>query len=277
MSDFLNNIKVLRDRTGISISECKKALLASNNDIESSIVFLRKSGASIVESKSNRQAVNGVIATFVSNDKKDGVIIEVNCETDFVSKSPDFLNYVSNLCNYFSSKDFIGKNFYLKDNDIILNKELIDLKIDLVSKLRENLVVKRVLKIFSAEGFLFSYLHFDFKIGVILNISKDDDLLAKDILIQIASMKPKYLSLQDIPADVLSFERQIAFDKLKNKYPEKNDMLLSKMVDGQINKFYNDNVLLEQNFVKDGKKFIKQIIYNKINVISFEIFSVNQS
>lgn len=277
MSDFFDTVKKLRDRTGISILDCKKALLASNNDIDEAIVYLRKSGASVVESKSGRQAINGVISILISDDKKDGVIIEVNCETDFVAKSADFLDYVNKLSHYFISKDFLGEKFYFFDNEIILSKELNDLKVDLISKLRENLIVKRVFKCFANDSFLFGYLHFDNKSGVILNLKKDDSLCAKDILIQIASMKPKYLNILEIPQDILLSERQIALDKLKNKYPEKGDVLLSKMVDGQINKFYNENVLLEQNFVKDSKKLIKHIIDSENNIIYFKNFSVCQN
>lgn len=277
MSDFFDNVKKLRDKTGISIIDCKKALLVSNNDIDNAIIYLRKNGASIVDSKSNRQANNGVISVFVNENKKDGVIIEVNCETDFVAKSVDFLDYVNRLCLYFVSNDFLGKNFSIYENDIVLNKELADLKIDLISKLRENLVLKRVFKFFSNDNFLFSYLHFDNKIGVILSIDKDDSLLAKDILIQIASMRPKYLSILNVPEDVLLSEKQVYLDKLKNKYPEKDAALLSKMVDGQVNKFYSDTVLLEQDFVKDNKKKIKQIISSKCNIIHFKMFCLGQN
>lgn len=277
MSDFLNNVKKLRELTGISILDCKKALLESDNDIGSAVTYLRKSGASIMESKSNRQANNGVISVFIDENKRDGVMLEVNCETDFVAKSPDFLNYVDKLCKYFVSNDFLGKSFIINDDKIDLSKELSDLKIDLISKLRENLVLKRVVKLFSQNGFLFSYLHFDNKLGVILNIDKDDNFLAKEILIQIASMKPKYLSILNIPEDVLLSEKQIYFDKLKNKYPEKNLDLLNKMVDGQLNKFYSDNVLLEQDFVKDNKKKVKQVILSKCNIISFTTFCLSNS
>ncbi|HIH2763876.1 MAG TPA: translation elongation factor Ts [Candidatus Azoamicus sp.] len=277
MIDFFDNVKKLRDKTGISIIDCKKALLASKNDIEEAIIYLRKSGASIVESKSNRQVNNGVISVFINENKKDGVMIEVNCETDFVAKSVDFLDYVNKLCLYYVSNDFLGKKFDIYDNEIILSKELNDLKIDLISKLRENLVLRRVFKFFSNDNFLFSYSHFDNKLGVILSIDKDDFVLAKDILIQIASMQPKYLSISDIPEEVLLSEKQVYFDKLKNKYPEKSAELLSKMVEGQLNKFFSDNVLLEQDFVKDNKKKIKQVILSKINIIYFKILCLGQN
>ncbi|CAB3976460.1 translation elongation factor Ts [Candidatus Azoamicus ciliaticola] len=277
MSDFLNNVKKLRELTGISIIDCKKALLESNNDVDLAVIYLRKSGASIMESKSNRQANNGVISIFIDESKHDGVMLEVNCETDFVAKSSDFLDYVDKLCKYFVSNDFLGKNFIMNDDKIVLNKELNDLKIDLILKLRENLILKRVVKFFSQSNFLFSYLHFDNKLGVILNIDKDDNFLAKEILIQIASMKPKYLNIFNIPEDELLSEKQISFDKLKNKYPEKSLDLLTKMVDGQINKFYSDNVLLEQDFVKDNKKKLKQVIASRCNIISFTTFCLGNS
>ena len=261
MSNFFDNVKKLRDLTGISIIDCKKALIESNNDIDLAVVYLRKHGASIVENKSVRQTNNGVISFLVCESKKSGVIIEVNCETDFVAKSDDF---------------FL-KNFYLSENEIFLSKDLNELKINLVSRFRENLVLKRVFKMYSDNGFIFGYLHFDNKLGVILNINKDDSILAKDVLIQIASMKPKYIKKSDVLSDTLMSEKQIYFDKLKNKYPEKDDILLSKMVEGQMNKFFTENVLLEQNFVKDNKKTINQLINSEIDIITFKMFCLGQN
>lgn len=272
MSNFFDNVKKLRDLTGISILDCKKALVESNNDINLAFIFLRKSGAAIVENKSIRQTNNGVISFLISENKKDGVIIEINCETDFVARSDEFLNFCNKICEYYLSNVFLFKNFYLNENEISLSESLLELKIDLISRFRENLILKRVFKIYSNDGFIFGYLHFDNKLGVILNVDKDDVNLSKDILIQIASMKPKYLTKSEILPDVLASEKQIYFDKLKNKYPEKDDVLLSKMVEGQINKFFSENVLLEQSFVKDNKKTIKQLIESNINIISFKIF-----
>lgn len=277
MSNFFDNVKKLRDRTGISILDCKKALMESNNDIDLAVVYLRKSGAAVVENKSSRQTNNGVISFLVCENKKDGVIIEINCETDFVAKSEDFINFCNKVCEYYLSEKFLCKIFYLSENEITLSKELIELKIDLISRFRENLIVKRIFKTYSNHGFIFGYLHFDNKLGVILNIDKDDKNLAKDVLIQIASMKPKYLSTSEISGDVLFSEKQIYLDKLKNKYPDKDDTLLSKMLEGQMNKFFAENVLLEQTFVKDNKKTIKQLISSKINILSFNLFCLGQN
>ncbi len=277
MSNFFDNVKKLRDLTGISIIDCKKALIESNNDIDLAVVYLRKHGASIVENKSVRQTNNGVISFLVCESKKSGVIIEVNCETDFVAKSDDFLNFCNKVCEYYISDDFFLKNFYLSENEIFLSKDLNELKINLVSRFRENLVLKRVFKMYSDNGFIFGYLHFDNKLGVILNINKDDSILAKDVLIQIASMKPKYIKKSDVLSDTLMSEKQIYFDKLKNKYPEKDDILLSKMVEGQMNKFFTENVLLEQNFVKDNKKTINQLINSEIDIITFKMFCLGQN
>lgn len=275
MSSIFDNIKKLRDVTGVGIVECKNALLSSDNDFDKAVIFLRKKGILNVASKSNRIANEGLVAVTVSSDKKIGVMLEVNCETDFVSRSDDFVSYVKKLTDFFISYEFDIKDFYLYDKEIILSDDLNNLKIDLVSKLKENIVIKRVRRIVVKDGFLFKYLHFG-KLGVILNISEDESNIALDVLMQIASMNPKYVNIDDIPIDILSNEKQICYDKFKNQYPGKSEILLNKMVDGQINKFFKDNVLLEQDFIKDSKKSIKYFLGNKIKLISFVRFELGE-
>lgn len=270
---ILDNIKKLREITGISILECKKALLANDNDVSKSIVYLRKSGILNVSKLSDRVAKEGVLISMLSSDRKDGVVVELNCETDFVSRSLDFIEYANKVANFFLFS-YIGKSFFLCDKDLILNQELDDAKINLISKFKENLFIKRVHKVNTVDGFLFNYVHFDNKICVLICVDKDDSLLCSNILIQIASMAPKYLCIEDVPSDILFNEKVIYFDKFKIQHPDKDSFLLDKMVDGQLNKFFKTIVLLEQDFVKNPKISIKTYLNDKLIINFFNRFVI---
>lgn len=274
MSILFDNVKKLREKTGIGIVECKNALLASGNDIDEAVVYLRKNGVFNVENKLSRTAKEGLVFVLLSNDKKNGVILEINCETDFVARSSDFSNYAKRICEFFISDEFLGKSFCFDEKNIVLPHYLNDTKIDLVSNFKENIVVRRLYKIFCDDGFLFSYVHFDNQIGVILSANENNPDICLDILMQIAAMNPKYLCISDVPEDILRAEKNIFFDKFKNQYPDKDSLLIDKMVDGQINKFLKNVVLLEQSFIKDSKILVKNLIKDKIHIKTFKRFSV---
>lgn len=268
MDNLFDKVKELRNRTGIGIVECKKALLASDNDLDKAIVFLRKSGIINSESRSMKNSKEGIIYSKITSDKHTAIIIELNCETDFVARSDYFLEYAQYVCDfYLSSKDFPDRFFF--DKNIILPKPLEDAKTDLYLKVKENIFINKIRKFYSVDSYLYNYIHFDNKLGAILELNNDIPSLALDILIQIVAMNPKYLSISDIPLELINNERLIIFDKFKNQYPDKSDFLLNKMVDGQINKFYKSNVLLEQSFVKDLKISISDHIKNIVNINLF--------
>lgn len=277
MNNILENIKILRDKTGLGIIECKNALLKTDNDIENAILFLRKNSKLTAVNKSSRITKDGLICIMISEDLKNGVILEINCETDFVARSSDFSDFLFKISNFFLfDEKFFNKNLNFFENDIILSEDLNNYKCDLISKFKENILIKRVSRIFSENGYLFKYIHLGDncgKKGAILNFSENDPKMALDILMQIVSMKPKFLSITDIPDSILQIEKEVYFNKFKNQYVDKNDDLILKMVDGQINKFYKDNVLLEQDFIKANKVAVKNIL-DKCKVYSFIHFEV---
>ncbi len=276
MTNIFDNVKKLRDITGIGIVECKSALLASNNNIDNAVIYLRQKGTLVATGKSSRTANEGVVHVFVKDDKKSCVILEVRCETDFISRSFEFIGYCDNVGSYFLSSKFFDQNFILYENEIVVSQELNDLRVSLISKFKENIFIKRVYRQSASYGFLFSYVHLD-RIGVILNISVNDGAVALDILMQIAAMNPKYIDIGDVPNDILLSEKSIYSTKFKNQYPDKDALLLNKMIDGQVNKFFKDNVLLEQVFIKDAKKNVRYFLNNVVCVNSFVRFELGEN
>lgn len=276
MFDVFDNVKKLRDMTGIGIVDCKNALLVNNNNIDDAVIYLKKKGMLNAVTKSSRLANEGLIHTILSNDKKSGVILELRCETDFVSRAKEFKDYCDDVCNYFISDNFSNNNFLLKENDIILDQKLMDAKIDLVSRFKENIFIKKVCRISTKDGFLFTYVHFG-RIGVILNISVDDVIIGTDVLMQITSMNPKYVDIKNVSDDVVLKEKDIYFNRFKSQHHDKDEALLNKMVDGQLSKFFKDNVLLEQTFVKDMKKNIRSFLNNRVCVYDFIRFELGDS
>lgn len=273
---MFDNIKKLREKTGVSIIDCKKALLESDNDIDKAIIYLRKTGSSILESKANRTTKNGVIGICLTDDRKNGVILEINCETDFVARSNEFETLVKQIALFYLSEYNMEKCFNFNSQVDVKEKYLVDLISDFAVKFKENIVIKRLLKVYSIDGFLFSYIHFDKKIASIIELDSNDETLALDLLMQIVSMKPKFLDIKHVPENVITSERNLFFEKLKLQHQDKNDILLNKMVDGQIAKFFKENVLLEQIFIKDTKKTIKVFLNNKVNILSYNYFSLGE-
>jgi elongation factor Ts len=275
MVNFIDNVKKLREVTGIGIVECRNALMATYNNFDDAILYLRKKSSSVVAMKSTRVANEGLIFVKVSDNKKCSVMLELNCETDFVSKSCDFQGYGEKLCDFFLSDFFGNDNFLLFGDDVKLSSELMDLLANLVSKFGENIVVKRVFRNFVNDGFVFSYTHFG-RIGAVLHISINDYDVALPVLMQIASMNPRYVAIKDVPEDFLINEKVLYFEKLKDQYPDKDISLLNKMVDGQLSKFFKENVLLEQSFIKDLKNTVKFFLRDCV-VYSFIRFETGEN
>ncbi len=281
--NFLKKLKILRDKSGASVIACKCALKENSLDIEKSILFLEKSSAINALKKEFRQVSSGLIGVLVDDAKKSAVILEVNCETDFVSKSHIFKSYVFLLLNFFLH-DISKKNFVFLDNDIKLSDTMEREKLKIISQVGENIVVKRVMKVsvFSGEK-IFSYAHGGlFNFGNICNLvvvrfnSQCYSDLVVDIAMQIAAMNPKYLNIENISFDILLKEKKISFKIVKKKYFGESMFILDNFINSRIQKFYSDVVLLEQRFVKDENLYVKDIIFDKFKVIKFFRFKIGE-
>ena len=272
MSFSSEDIKKLRDKTGAGMMDCKKALDETKN-IDKAIDWLRKKGINTAQKKSERSATDGLITIKIVNNT--GVILEINSETDFVAKNENFQEFcetISSLCAKNNIHDLNNLLDFTFDNS---GNKVKDELTNLISKLGENIVIKR-LEIINDENLkLQKYLHNSVsensgKLGVLLSFSvKEDDAkvseLSKQICMHIAATEPKSIDIDSLDNSLVSKERDIYRDQLKSS--GKPDNIIEKIIDGKIKKFYEDVCLLEQPFVIDNKIKIKDVIseFNKNN------------
>lgn len=272
MSISAAQVNELRKKTGAGMMDCKKALEETNGDFEKAIEFLRKKGAAVAAKRSEKEAKEGMIATKVSDDNKYGVIVEVNCETDFVAKSDDFVSFVNNVVNLaFDSKVTTVEEFNEKNPDV---NTLVS---EIMGKVGEKTEIRRLAAYKVDNGFVVDYIHMGSKLGVLLcfdNVNSSNSQLAslaKDISMQIAAMNPICVYREEVPKELIDKEMEI-YKELARK-EGKPENILDKIAQGRLNKYYQENCLAEQTFVKDNSKTINDLIseYNKANSSQIKI------
>ena len=253
-------VKQLREKTGAGMMDCKKVLTETDGDMEKAAELLRERGIAKAAKKSDRVAAEGLVATYVSDDKKVGSAVEVNAETDFVAKNDEFRKFVADIAKQVATKN-------AKDVEELLNQKYLDtdstVQEVLTSKIAtigENMSIRRFAR-FESEGLVESYVHGDGKIAVLVNFEKGDEELAKDVCMQIAAAKPEYLSRETVPADKVEKEMEILKAQAMNE--GKPAEIAEKMVQGRIGKFYSEICLLEQEFVKDPDTKVGKLIESK--------------
>lgn len=250
-------VKNLREKTGVGMMDCKKALSQANGDFEAAIKYLREKGLAKAATKADRQTKEGRFFTAVQPNGKKGVIIEINCETDFVAKNEAFLNFGSSLTNTIlnqqnirSMEDLTG----LSVNQKPLNEAISEL----VLKIGENISVKRM-DVYESTGKIAHYTHSNGKIAVLVEFQNDiTDEIAKDVAMHIAAMNPIYVHPEQIPATEIASEKEIIKQQTLNE--GKPAAVVDKIVEGRIVKYFKEVCVLDQEFVKDPKKTIKQLI-----------------
>ena len=282
-------VKELRNRSGAGMMSCKKALLESNGDLESAMSLLRKQGLSLVIKKSLRNAKEGLVSLLIDGTK--GVLIEINSETDFVARNHIFQDYVREVTQLFLTKS---------DNVIDLNKEIYPLSSrtfseelnNLISIMGEKIYLRRNSLVKVNEGVVSSYIHTSIsggmgKIGVLVGIDSAGNKeklknLGKKIAMHIAAMKPQALTRNMLPVDIIERENELYKDQAINSGKPKN--IIKNIVEGRLRKFYEEVVLLEQNFVLDTNrkvleviKDVEQDIGSKISISSFSCFVLGES
>jgi len=253
-------VKELRQRTGSGMMDCKKALVETDGDIEKAIENMRKSGAAKAEKKASRIAADGLVIIKVSEDAKKGVVLEVNCETDFVAKDENF----SSFANAVAQRALEANP---ADIDALLALPLHEgeattieeTRQALISKIGENMNVRRF-KIISTEHHLAHYLH-GVRIGVLMEMQGGDNELARDVAMHVAAQNPLCLAESDMSAELIAKERDIIETKAKES--GKPDNIIEKMVDGQIRKYLAESTLLGQAFIKDPDVTVAKLVANK--------------
>lgn len=283
-------VKELRDRTGAAMMDCKKALVEASGDTEKAVELLRQKGIAVAGKKASRAASEGLVVGEVTADGKQGVLLEVNCETDFVARNPEFIELTEQL-----RKELLKSNPASVDELLKLKTAsgtIQDLITEKVAKIGENILVRRFAKfeLGANKGSVGLYIHaLGGKMGALLELQSNKDVpaeeigaLSKEIAMHIVSAKPSFVSRQEIPAEVIENERRIESGKadLADKKPELRD----KIVQGRVDKLLAERCLLEQPFVKDPSQTIAQYLKQKgqgwsadLTPIRFSLFILGES
>ncbi|MGL4346818.1 MAG: translation elongation factor Ts [Chitinophagaceae bacterium] len=267
------DINKLRQATGAGMSDCKKALLESNGDFYIAIDYLRKKGQKIAASRSDREAKEGIVIAQVTNDKKNGYIICLSCETDFVSKNDEFIKFAQSIMD-------VAIRNKINSLDTLLNTPLdnatIGIKItEQMARIGEKIELTRFEKI--EAPLVVPYIHGANRIGVLVALDKHSESLqiaAKDIAMQIAAMKPLAIDENSISTDIIEREKGVIMEQMKNdpKMSNKPENQLENIANGKLNAFFKENTLLNQSFVKDNSKTVKAHLYDIDNTTKITNF-----
>ena len=261
-------VKELRERTGLGLLECKKALAEADGDIEAAIEALRKSSGMKAAKKAGRTAADGVVAIQTAADGGFGAMVEVNSETDFVARDENFLGFVSNVV----TKAFEER---LDDAEALAGGEIEDARQALVQKIGENISVRRVITYEAADGVIGGYVHGNNRIAVLVSLKGGSDELARDVAMHVAAVNPQVVSPGDMPEEQVEKEREIYIAQAQDsgKPPE----IIEKMVDGRVRKFLSENSLTEQDFVKDPDTTVGKLVAGAgAEVLGFTRFEVGE-
>lgn len=253
-------VKELRETTGAGMADCKKALTETNGDFEPAIEYLRKKGAASATKRSDREANEGLVVAKISDDSKTAILTEITCETDFVAKNADFVDYAYTVANTYLNSSAADATALKaeKVGDITVE----DLHNGILSKFSEKIDINRVSKI-TTDGYVQSYIHGGSKLGVLVevsssNISDDDKAIVKDIAMQIAAMRPIAVDRSGVSAETLAKEIEIYKEQAVQE--GKPAEIAERIANGRVEKFFKENTLTEQVFVKDSKKTIKDLM-----------------
>lgn len=266
MSVSTEDIKLLRESTGAGILDCKKALQETNGNIDEAIEYLRKKGLAAAAKKASREANDGLVSARVTADSRVGAMVEVNCETDFVARTDTFQNFVDSLVRQvleqpaIDSAEALLAAPYIEDGSKTVEQVLPEM----VAKLGENMLVPRAARFeLEGEGVIDSYIHTGSRVGVLIEVtgaSANGRLteLVHDLALQIAAAAPSYVSEADVPAEAIEAEKVIYRAQLADD--KKPDNIKERIIEGKVNKWYTDVVLLNQEFVKDNSLTIAQLL-----------------
>lgn len=261
-------VKELRERTGLGMMECKKALVAADNDVEKAIEELRKSSGMKAAKKAGRIAADGVVAIRLAEDASFAAMIEVNSETDFVARDEGFMAFVTRV---------VDTAYQNKQADVpaLMEGELESAREALVQKIGENIGVRRVALCESPDGVVGSYVHGNNRIAVLVQMKGGDADLARDVAMHVAAVNPRVVAPEDMPGEVVQKEKEIFSAQAQES--GKPAEIIEKMIGGRIKKFLAENSLLEQAFVKDPDVTVGKLVSAAgAEVLSFTRFEVGE-
>lgn len=265
-----SQVKDLRDKTGAGMMDCKKALTEADGDFEKAVEILRKKGASVAAKRAERTANEGVVLTKIINEGKTGIIVEVNCETDFVASSNDFLNFANFILEVIEKQNPANVDVLLETE---YNGKKVSVELtDIIGKIGEKIEVSRFAVDNSENGLVVDYVHHGSKLAVMIKAEhvptdKNEEFgnMMKDIAMQAAAMRPQYLTREEIPSSVVEKEKEIYREVASKEGKPAN--ILDRIAEGKLNKFFEEVCLVDQAFIKDNTKKVGELIteFNKIN------------
>ncbi len=269
-----SDVKELREKTGAGMMDCKKALTEVNGDMEKAVDWLREKGIAKAEKKASRIAAEGLAQVKIDGDK--AVILEVNCETDFVSKNENFISFIDELADALLKENPKDMD---KANEMKLGKETVSEKlIALTAKIGEKLSFRRFEVVEKSKDEVFgSYLQMGGKIASLVVLKGTNEEVAKDVAMQDAAMSPVGVSREDIPEEMVNREKDVIKEQIKNdeKNKGKPEEIIEKMSVGRLNKFYKEVCLLEQEFIKDSsltiEKYVKENDSEIVKAIRYQV------
>jgi len=258
-------VKELREMTGAKMMDCKKALVETEGNLDKAVEFLREKGLADAAKKSGRVAAEGVVKTYIAEDKKSGAVLEFNCETDFVALNEEFVGFADKLAKMVTETSVTTVEELLNEKFEGESTTSESLKA-LIAKLGENMTVRRFTKFSLEKGIVNSYIHGGGRIGVLVEVSceKDSEVLeevGKEVCMQIAAANPLFLSKDDVDTESMEKEKEIYRVQALNEGKPEN--IVEKMVVGRIQKYFKEVCLLEQLWVKDGDKSINKFLEEK--------------
>lgn len=258
---MMESIKKLREMTGAGMMDVKKALNDASGDEDKAVSLLRERGIVKAAKKADREAREGLVVVKLSPDNKKGALVEVNSETDFVARNADFQKLVNDFAGALLSSGAPGADALLR---VKLGGDTVETELAAAAgRIGENLVLNRAayFEVGSGEmtlGMVGGYVHSNGKIGVLVELEGGSEALAKDVALHVAAERPRYLTRDEVNQDDLEKEREILTNKALNEGKPQN--IVEKIVSGQLGKFYEENVLLEQKFVKDNTQTVGQLL-----------------
>ena len=244
-------VKELREKTGAGMMDCKKALTATDGDAAKAVDWLREKGIAKAEKKADRIAAEGAVAAYVSDDAKTGCVVEVNCETDFAAGNEQFRSLEEKIAKHIAATN--PADLDALNASEIDGKTVAALVTEATATIGEKISLRRFVR-YETEGRVASYIHMGGKIGVLVDMTGGDEELGKDVAMQIAAAAPAAIDRSGVDAAALEHEKEVLRKQaLEEGKPEK---IVPKIVEGRLNAFYKENVLLEQSYVKDPSKTV---------------------
>lgn len=261
-------VKELREMTGAGMMDCKKALTQCDGDMDKAVDFLREKGLAAAAKKSGRVAAEGIVVEAMADDVKTGVLVEINCETDFVAKNEDFKAFAAEVAKQALASDAADLDAFLNEAWLAdSSKTVKDIVTDRVAVIGENINIRRFEKLVAADGCVSCYIHGGGSLGVMVYgktdvVNDEVKTCLRNVAMQVAAMDPKYVNRDEVDPAYLAHEKEILLAQAKEENPNKPDNIIEKMITGRLNKEMKEICLLDQAYVQDSDINVAQYVAN---------------